>query len=124
MCGSPYWIPPEMIKGEPHSFLVDVWSTAVCLLELLIQDPPLHGNTLLSMFTVATRGLAHTIPPEVSQECKEFLTLCLAVDPNQRSDASMLLKHPWVTQPNLEDGIVKVLKSVFLCKAIAQLNQV
>jgi hypothetical protein len=45
-----------MILCQPHSFQVDVWSMAVCLLELLIQKPPLYGNTIVSMFHVATKG--------------------------------------------------------------------
>jgi serine/threonine protein kinase len=57
MLGSPYWIPPEMILSQPHSFQVDVWSVAVCLLELLNQKPPLYGNTLSSMYHVATKGM-------------------------------------------------------------------
>merc|ERR1711959_42771 len=27
MVGSPYWMPPEMIKKQPHGLPVDIWST-------------------------------------------------------------------------------------------------
>jgi len=122
MLGSPYWIPPEMIKSEPHSFQVDVWSMAVCLLELLIQKPPLYGNTINSMFTVATKGLVHTIPFSASNECKDFLTNCLVIDQEKRHMPPQLLKHKFVTQPNLEEGIVDILRNVFLNNAIQSLS--
>lgn len=122
MLGSPYWIPPEMIKSEPHSYQVDVWSMAVCLLELLIQKPPLYGNTISSMFTVATKGLAHTIPETVSKDCRDFLTSCLVIDQTKRSMPPELLQHKFVTQPNLEEGIVDILRNVFLNNAIQNLS--
>jgi len=122
MLGSPYWIPPEMIKSEPHSFEVDVWSMAVCLLELIIQKPPLYGNTISSMFTVATKGLVHAIPETSSKNCKDFLSRCLVVNPSERGIPNELLNHKWVTQEKLEEGIVEVLRSVFLSNAIAQLS--
>jgi len=122
MLGSPYWIPPEMIKSEPHSFQVDVWSMAVCLLELMIQKPPLYGNTITSMFTVATKGLVHTIPQSVSNECRDFLTNCLVIEQEKRQMPPELLKHKFVTQPNLEEGIVDILRNVFLNNAIQNLS--
>jgi len=122
MLGSPYWIPPEMIKGEPHSFPVDVWSGAVCLLELVIQKPPLYGNTMYSMFTVATKGLSSEIPSDISENCKDFLTKCLIVDQHNRPGPAELLKHPFVDREGLDVGIVDVLRGVFLNHAIAQLN--
>jgi len=122
MLGSPYWIPPEMIKSEPHSFPVDVWSMACCLIELITQRPPLYGNTLNSMFVVATKGLIHTIPTTSSEDCRDFLSNCLVVDPAKRSMPPELLNHKFVTQANLEEGIVDILRNVFLNHAITQLS--
>jgi len=122
MLGSPYWIPPEMIKSEPHSFQVDVWSMAVCLLELIIQKPPLYGNTITSMFTVATKGLVHTIPNTSSEDCRDFLSNCLVIEQEKRHMPDQLLTHKFVTQPNLEEGIVDILRNVFLNNAIQNLS--
>jgi len=122
MLGSPYWIPPEMIKSEPHSYQVDVWSMAVCLLELLIQKPPLYGNTISSMFTVATKGLTSCIPDYASKDCRDFLSDCLVIDQEKRHMPPELLKHKFVTQPNLEEGIVDILRNIFLNNAIQNLS--
>jgi len=122
MLGSPYWIPPEMILGLPHSFQVDVWSIAVCLMELLMQKPPLYGNTFVSMFHVATKGLVDQIPETVTPECREFLTACLVVDPAKRVMPPELLKLAWVTAERLEEGIVDVLRNIFLNNAIQNLS--
>jgi serine/threonine protein kinase len=36
MCGSPFWMPPEMIRGEHHLYEADVWSFAICMLEVCV----------------------------------------------------------------------------------------
>ncbi len=40
MAGSPYWMPPEMIARQPYGAPIDIWSFAVCLLELCNRSPP------------------------------------------------------------------------------------
>eukprot|EP00026_Physarum_polycephalum_P003650 Phypoly_transcript_03663.p1 GENE.Phypoly_transcript_03663~~Phypoly_transcript_03663.p1 ORF type:complete len:665 (+),score=125.19 Phypoly_transcript_03663:141-2135(+) len=40
MAGSPFWMPPEMILGIPHGTPADMWSFAICLLELANGEPP------------------------------------------------------------------------------------
>lgn len=59
MVGSPYWMPPEMIRGQPHSYPVDTWSAGVCLLELCNGHAPKMGNAFKSMFSTGS-GL---VPP-------------------------------------------------------------
>ena len=57
MVGSPSWMAPEMIRGEPHSLPVDVWGFVVSILELANQRPPNMGNVKKTMFLSATVGL-------------------------------------------------------------------
>lgn len=54
MVGSPYWMPPEMIRGQPHSYPVDTWSAGVCLLELCNGHAPKMGNAFKSMFSTGS----------------------------------------------------------------------
>lgn len=46
MVGSPFWMPPEMIKRLPYSYPVDIWSFAICLLELANGQPPNRKSSL------------------------------------------------------------------------------
>ena len=57
MVGSPYWMAPEMVRGEPHSLGVDVWAFVVSMLELANQRPSNVGNVKRAMFLVGTVGL-------------------------------------------------------------------
>jgi len=115
MLGSPYWIPPEMIFGVPHSFPVDIWSLGVCLLELFLLKPPYYGNALRCMFETATVGLVHCIPDKVSSNAKDFLKKCLTQNPKNRPCAEDLLKHRWVSNTsNLSEGFRIIMQSIFL----------
>ncbi len=39
MLGSPFWIPPEMVRREPHGMAADVWSFGICTLEVRERLP-------------------------------------------------------------------------------------
>jgi len=122
MLGSPYWIPPEMIWNKEHSYPVDIWSLAVCILELYLMAPPHSVSALKCMYYTATEGLVNTIPERASKEARDFLSKCLVIDPNKRATAAELLQHPWVTQSNLDKGLIEILRQVFLSNSLQSLG--
>eukprot|EP01114_Cavostelium_apophysatum_P016844 TRINITY_DN4874_c0_g1_i1.p1 TRINITY_DN4874_c0_g1~~TRINITY_DN4874_c0_g1_i1.p1 ORF type:complete len:716 (+),score=166.16 TRINITY_DN4874_c0_g1_i1:26-2149(+) len=40
LCGSPYWMAPEVIKGEKYGKPVDIWSLGIMLIECCDLQPP------------------------------------------------------------------------------------
>lgn len=92
MCGSPYWMPPEMIKSEYHNHSVDIWSLGVCLLELYLNAPPYSESSFLCMYKVATVGLHSRIPSECTPMAVDFLQKCLTIKPEDRPLAADLLE--------------------------------
>jgi len=122
MLGSPFWIPPEMIQEKPHSYPVDIWSMAVCIMELYSSLPPHAHSSLKCMFMTATEGLVSEIPKEASNEAKDFLTRCLVMDPDERATAAELLKHPWISKPNVGSGMSELLKQIFLSNSLITLG--
>ena len=41
-----------MIQKKPHSFPADIWSFAICMMELCEGNPPNHTSSLKAMFLV------------------------------------------------------------------------
>mmetsp|Transcript_5576 Transcript_5576/g.14100 ORF Transcript_5576/g.14100 Transcript_5576/m.14100 type:complete len:478 (-) Transcript_5576:135-1568(-) len=122
MCGSPFWMPPEMIRGEPHHFAADVWSFAICMLELANKRPPNASNIKRAMFLTATRilpdfGLRH--PMNWSDKFKSFLECCVQTDPSKRSSPKELLEHPFLQCSCGNDEMIKLLTRVFVGQSIA-----
>jgi len=117
--GSPFWTPPEMIYGLPHSYQSDIWSMGVCLLELFLLKPPFSGYPIKCMFEAATNGLTEQVPFTSSDDAKDFMSKCLTQNPKNRPLTNELLEHPWVTDKvRLENGFKDIVRSIFLTDAI------
>eukprot|EP01124_Arcella_intermedia_P025681 TRINITY_DN4648_c0_g1_i1.p1 TRINITY_DN4648_c0_g1~~TRINITY_DN4648_c0_g1_i1.p1 ORF type:complete len:1036 (+),score=251.02 TRINITY_DN4648_c0_g1_i1:181-3108(+) len=101
MIGQPFYVSPEMIHRRGHDCVCDVWSLGAVLLELFLGEPPIQKSTVLCLFTTATKGLLHLLPVRYSMNCQNFMGKCLETKDAQRVSSTELLKHPWVTQPNL-----------------------
>jgi len=114
MLGSAFWIPPEMIRKETHSLSADIWSLAVCILELYLQSPPHAISPLKCMFEVATVGLVGCIPDFASDEARDWLMRCLIMDKTKRATVDELLMHPWVNGRSVVREFVAVLRGLFL----------
>jgi len=122
MVGSPFWVPPEMIKKEPHSFPADIWSLGVCILELYLMVPPYAQSGVQCMFMAATQGLADQIPEIATTNAKNFLLRCLEADPTKRATPIELLEHPWISKSGLSKGIEEVLRDIFLTNTLSSLG--
>ena len=94
MVGSPYWMPPEMIRGQTHSYPVDTWSAGVCLLELCNGHAPKMGNAFKSMFNTGSGR----VPPlkkadQWSMTMQDFFAKMLEIDAVKRATPDELLAH-------------------------------
>lgn len=59
LLGSPYYLSPEQIKGDPVSPQSDIYSLGVMLYEILTGKHPFHG---LPLVTVITKHLQEPLP--------------------------------------------------------------
>ncbi len=62
MCGTPEYIPPEMVRSKPHNRAVDLWSFGVFLFELITRGTPFEHNDIvrhifLNYISCLTRAL-------------------------------------------------------------------
>lgn len=81
-----------MIQKQPHSYPVDIWSFAICVMELCDGEPPNRKSSVRAMFLV---GIGE--PPKLKSEknysksIHDFLEKCLVIDPAKRWSAKQLL---------------------------------
>ncbi len=99
MVGSPYWMPPEMIRGQPHSYPVDTWSAGVCLLELCNGHAPKMGNAFKSMFNTGSGQVPPLKKPDrFSMTMQDFFAKMLEIDAAKRATPDELLSHDFCKQ--------------------------
>ena len=87
-----------MIRKEPHGLPVDIWSYAICLMELANGRLPHRKSSLLAMFKAATEGVPHPLEStrKWSPAFLDFLRQCLHSDPTERATSAQLYEHPWL----------------------------
>eukprot|EP01099_Mayorella_cantabrigiensis_P005390 TRINITY_DN430_c0_g1_i2.p1 TRINITY_DN430_c0_g1~~TRINITY_DN430_c0_g1_i2.p1 ORF type:complete len:382 (-),score=92.76 TRINITY_DN430_c0_g1_i2:16-1161(-) len=118
--GSPYWMSPEMIRMIGYDTKNDIWSFAVCILELgKIYN---NGSNFKVMFTVATSGWQDPFHDpnheKWSAEFQDFVGHCLALNPEERWTSKQLLEHPFIGKAADKTAMKTILTSVFIHNAL------
>lgn len=101
LAGTPMYLAPEVIKGGAGQLgAADIWSMGCCVLEVTTGRKPWSNldNEWAIMFHI---GIATQHPPlpdptQMSELGIDFITQCLALDPDERPTATELLNHPWL----------------------------
>ncbi|GAM25313.1 hypothetical protein SAMD00019534_084880, partial [Acytostelium subglobosum LB1] len=124
MCGSPYWMSPEMIQEKPHDTLVDIWSLGIVAAEMMKGVVPHHRSKIRAMFLSATTGISFSREKKYSShwsnELFDFLACCLQLEPCKRHTASELLKHPFINNAATKAEMLEILPLLFMSKTISR----
>ncbi|CAM0135887.1 hypothetical protein VKS41_001675 [Umbelopsis sp. WA50703] len=96
--GTPFWMAPEVIKGEEYDTSADIWSLGALLYELLTGSPPYSEYPpLRALFLIASKGLPEC-PKDWSEDLNNFMEQCTQIDPRSRPSAQSLLQHPFIAK--------------------------
>lgn len=93
MCGTHYWMAPEIVKRAEYDHKVDIWSFGIMVMEMIDGEPPyMQLNPVKALHMIATKGTPDLQNPQkVSKDLMHFLYRCLVVQPDQRAEISELL---------------------------------
>ena len=87
-CGTPEYLPPEVLEEENYGRSVDWWSLGIVLYELLVGRPPFtHSQNMEKLFyNILHEPISY--PPELAPETKAFLSALLERDFTRRLGSS------------------------------------
>jgi len=96
--GTPYWMAPEVIRGQDYDEKVDIWSTGIMMMEMAEGEPPyMDFPPLRALFLITTKGIPPLKEPErFSSNFHDFLKLSIDKNAATRPDATTLLGHPFL----------------------------
>lgn len=95
--GTPYWMAPEVINEDKHSFPADVWSTASTAYELAEGAPPYCDlPPTRAMVQIAKKGFPKLHSNHFSLEFVNFISKCTSFLPSERATVDELLNHPFI----------------------------
>lgn len=85
--GSPIYMAPEVLKGDPYDARADIWSLGVILYEMVYGRCPYEETSIPKLISVIeTHYLNFPSQPVVSEEIKELIKRLLTLDYRQRID--------------------------------------
>jgi len=94
-CGSPCYVPPEMIKEEGYNgALADIWSAGVILYLMLCGNLPFYHDDNQILYQKILAGKYDT-PSHLSEDAKDILSKILEIDPKKRINFEGIKSHPW-----------------------------
>jgi len=118
-CGSPFWMPPEMILRKPHNLSADIWSFGIVVLEVANGAPPNRNSSLKALYDIVTKKpptLAE--PTKWSADFKDFVTQMLITEPEKRAVAEQLMEMPWLKTAASRKDMSKLFQRIFMVKTL------
>lgn len=118
LVGTPYWMAPEVIRGEGYDCKADIWSLGITAFELAMGIPPYSELKPAD----AVRKIVMSEPPrlpsrsriypnnEFSETIRAFIESCLIKDPENRPSAKELLNSLFIrsfTRRNHLAGLIR-----------------
>ena len=107
-CGTPLYLPPEMLTDEGHDETADIWCIGILLFELLVGDTPFQGNDLEAVaLNICTLNI--TWPRYMDPDAKDLISKILKLNGKDRLPIIKILGHKFFTKffPNAEKELIK-----------------
>eukprot|EP00123_Amoebidium_parasiticum_P022277 comp8395_c0_seq1/m.3751 comp8395_c0_seq1/g.3751 ORF comp8395_c0_seq1/g.3751 comp8395_c0_seq1/m.3751 type:complete len:389 (-) comp8395_c0_seq1:458-1624(-) len=114
LCGTPGYIPPEVIRGEGHGFEVDTWVFGCLVYELLTGSPPFYAENIQETYNNILQLTAFASEhPNIDLVAADLLSKCLSPDVTVRPQMAQVMLHPWFEGTTWEDVKQKRLPPPF-----------
>ena len=114
VCGSPLYLPPEMVKGSSHDKTADIWCIGVLLFELITGTPPFAGNDIE---TVAMNIVKLNIswPTQMDPDARDLISKILKLNGKERLPIEQILAHKFFNKffPNAVKELIKPENQTF-----------
>ncbi|XP_039962811.1 mitogen-activated protein kinase kinase kinase 13-B isoform X1 [Bactrocera tryoni] len=100
--GTVAWMAPEVIRNEPCSEKVDIWSYGVVLWEMLTCEIPYKDvDSSAIIWGVGNNSLKLPIPSSCPEGFKLLVNLCWHTKPRNRPSFGQILTHLEIAGPEL-----------------------
>ncbi|KAI5554441.1 hypothetical protein BDE02_19G013100 [Populus trichocarpa] len=100
VCGSPFYMAPEVLQFQRYDYKVDMWSVGVILFELLNGYPPFRGRTnfqlLQNIKSSSCLPFSQHILPGLHPDCVDICSRLLSANPVQRLSFDEFYHHKFL----------------------------
>eukprot|EP01127_Copromyxa_protea_P019239 TRINITY_DN6196_c0_g1_i1.p1 TRINITY_DN6196_c0_g1~~TRINITY_DN6196_c0_g1_i1.p1 ORF type:complete len:578 (-),score=57.25 TRINITY_DN6196_c0_g1_i1:98-1699(-) len=114
MCGTSYYMAPELVNRQPYDSAADIWSIGITLVELLDGEPPFYEmdpndaiKAIGNFGNITKIGLCD----KNSELARDFANnCCLLYMPQDRATATELLQHPFLETACSKDDFREMIE--------------
>ena len=99
--GTPYYMAPEQIRGEPVDPRTDLYSLGCVLYELVAGHGPFAGGSSIHHHLSSQPDDPRSSHPEVPEALAALILRCLEKEPERRPSSAREVGRPW---PRSEGG--------------------
>ncbi|KAA8497363.1 SNF1-related protein kinase catalytic subunit alpha KIN10 [Porphyridium purpureum] len=111
MYGTPFFVAPEVVRGEAYGPGVDVWSLGVLLYNIISGELPFDGSNIKEVLRRVKKG-EFSFPEEywshISPACMDLIRGMLTLDPKRRFTIDQCLKHEWIQSCDLSHAVLDI----------------
>jgi len=107
-CGKHNYMSPEIFQNKENfdGFAIDLWAAGVILYIMLTGFPPYdHATKADQRFEIIVEGQLmdqlKTWDIFLTEEAGDLLQAMLQLNPRNRLSLEQVMKHPWVTNPDI-----------------------
>lgn len=107
-CGTPVYLPPEIVNDKGHDQTADIWSLGVLLFKLVTGYYPFYGNTMEELEYRITKLMINW-PKNMNPEAKDLISKILKLNPKERPKIEQILNHKFISKyyPNSVKELIK-----------------
>ena len=92
--GVPLYMAPEIVKEEPYSFEIDIWSLGIIMYKLLTgKNPFFHGDSKKLVEIIINSDINFPSDCKISPAAKDLLKQILAKEPSKRLALNQIIYH-------------------------------
>jgi len=95
ICGSPAYAAPELVKGNPYTNSVDIWSIGVILFAMIAGFLPFDDQNMNEQLKKVI-NCEPEYPNNISPSLLDLLKRLLNKNPETRITLDKIKEHPWV----------------------------
>ena len=93
LSSTPYYISPEVWRGEHYSKKADIWSAGIVLFEMMMLERPFTGDSMKQLSDAVCKGTIPAIPAGAfDDELVQACSLLLSVETVDRPELQDVLK--------------------------------
>jgi len=124
MCGTPDYIPPEIVRGTAYSFGADWWTLGICIYEMLDGRCPFQGDERMRYPRLLKADIR--FGNHFSKLGKKIVIDFCQVQPETRlgvleGGTSLIKDHPWYTSAKFDWASLqaRTMETPYIPKAVA-----